>query len=76
MKKRKKRKPQVASNIEINPKLFPSSFWIKVAIIIQFILLAWQFYPSPSTNGDNAKYYILGTALSELKGYRQIHLPN
>lgn len=76
MKKRKKRKPQVASNIEIKPKLFPSSFWIKVAIIIQFILLAWQFYPSPSTNGDNAKYYILGTALSELKGYRQIHLPN
>ena len=76
MKKRKKRKPRVISNSEIKPKVFPSSHWIKVAIIIQFILLAWQFYPSPSTNGDNAKYYILGTALSELKGYRQIHLPN
>lgn len=77
MKKSKKRKKtQIVSDEKIKPKSISPSFWLKLAILIQFTLLAWQFYPAPSTNGDNAKYFILGTAISEMRGYKQIHLPN
>jgi hypothetical protein len=74
MKRRKTgKKPSVVSEEKKKTKSLSPSFWLKAAVVLQFVVLAWQFYPAPSTNGDNAKYFILGTALSELKGYRQIH---
>jgi len=77
MKKRQKAKqqPAVVTEKKTPKNFFTPAVWLKVCIVIQFILLAWQFYPAPSTNGDDAKYFILGTAISELKGYKEIHLP-
>ncbi len=53
----------------------PPSAWIRVLIVLQLALLAWEFYPDLSTNGDDARYYLLGQALREGKGYTQIQLP-
>jgi hypothetical protein len=54
----------------------PQATWVRVLIVLQLSLLAWEFYPDLSTNGDDARYYLLGQAMREGKGYRQIQLPN
>jgi len=53
----------------------PQATWVRVLIVLQLSLLAWEFYPDLSTNGDDARYYLLGQAMREGKGYRQIQLP-
>lgn len=60
-------------------RLFASvsaSTWVRVLVVLQLALLAWEFYPGLSTNGDDARYYLLGQAMREGKGYRQIQLPD
>jgi hypothetical protein len=52
------------------------STWVRLLIVLQLLLLAWEFYPDLSTNGDDARYYLLGQAMREGKGYRQIQLPD
>jgi hypothetical protein len=56
-------------------RLFASSdFWLKIVIIGQMVLLAIQFAPDISTNGDDAVYYILGKSLASGHGYHNIHI--
>jgi hypothetical protein len=50
-----------------------TNIWVKIIIIIQLSLLAVQFNPEPSTNGDNAVYYVLGKSLADGTGYRRMH---
>jgi hypothetical protein len=51
-----------------------SSFWLRIIIIGQMILLGLQFTPNISTNGDDAVYYILGKSIATGHGYRNIQL--
>jgi hypothetical protein len=51
------------------------SAWVRVLIIFQLVLLAVQFTPDLSTNGDDARYYLLGKAIHDGKGFRQIQHP-
>ena len=56
------------------PRLSPST-WVKLFIVVQLVLLACQFTPDLSTNGDDARYFLLGKALHDGKGFRQIQHP-
>jgi hypothetical protein len=51
------------------------STWVRLFIGIQLALLALQFTPDLSTNGDDAVYYLLGKSLHDGKGLRQIQFP-
>ncbi len=50
-------------------------FWIKIFIAVQMVLLAAEFSPDISTNGDDAKYLILGKSLVSGNGYRCLYDP-
>jgi hypothetical protein len=52
------------------------SILVRILIAFQLILLAVQFTPDLSTNGDDARYYLLGKAIHDGKGFRQIQHPN
>ncbi len=52
------------------------SAWVKFFICLQLLLLAVQFTPDLSTNGDDARYYLLGKSLHDGQGYRQIQHPS
>ncbi|MBD3319537.1 MAG: hypothetical protein GF350_00405 [Chitinivibrionales bacterium] len=54
----------------------PSGAVTKLLIVLQLLLLAYQFTPQLSTNGDNAVYYFLGKSLAKGTGYRNICLVN
>ena len=72
------KKPQPAQSAGIFgffSSVSPSA-WVRVLIVLQLALLAWEFYPDLSTNGDDARYYLLGQAMREGRGYCQIQLPN
>jgi hypothetical protein len=56
-------------------KSISPSTWVKLLVVIQLLMLAWQFSPSLCTNGDNARYLTLGKSLVEGKGYRNIQEP-
>jgi hypothetical protein len=57
--------------------LFASqTFWLKLIIIGQMILLSMQFSPDISTNGDDAVYYIIGKSMATGQGYHNIHIVN
>ena len=51
------------------------NFWIKCFIAVQMVLLAAEFSPDISTNGDDAKYLILGQSLASGNGYHCIYEP-
>jgi hypothetical protein len=51
------------------------STWVRIIIIFQLVLLGAQFTPDLSTNGDDARYYLLGKAIHDGKGFRQIQHP-
>ena len=53
---------------------YSSSFWLKLVIVGQMVLLGLQFTPNISTNGDDAVYYILGKSLATGHGYRNIQV--
>ena len=58
-------------------KLFASqTFWLKIIIVGQMILLSMQFSPDISTNGDDAVYYIIGKSIATGQGYHNIHIVN
>ncbi len=50
-------------------------FWIKVFVAVYMIILAAEFSPDISTNGDDAKYLILGKSLVTGHGYRYLYDP-
>jgi hypothetical protein len=50
-------------------------FWIKIFVAVQMVLLAAEFSPDISTNGDDAKYLILGKSLVSGSGYHCIYEP-
>ncbi len=52
------------------------STWVRILIIAQLALLAWQFTPDLSTNGDDACFYLLGKAIHDGKGYHKIQYPD
>lgn len=54
---------------------FRPVFLVRVLIVIQLFVLAWQFSPDLDTNGDNASYYILGKALISGQGYHNLSHP-
>lgn len=58
-------------------RIFSSqTFWLRLIIIGQMVLLGFQLSPDISTNGDDAVYYILGKSLATGQGYKNIHLVN
>jgi hypothetical protein len=63
-------KPLFARLFSLSP-----SYWVRMLIAVQLGLLAWQFSPGLSTNGDDARYYLLGQSLAHGHGYRQIEAP-
>ncbi|MBN1130349.1 MAG: hypothetical protein JXA71_15260 [Chitinispirillaceae bacterium] len=48
---------------------------MKLFILAQLILLGFEFSPDFSTNGDDAKYYLLGKSLFSGNGYRDLFDP-
>jgi hypothetical protein len=54
---------------------FSPEFWVKIFVVIQLIFLAAEFSPDISTNGDDAKYYIIGKSLMSGNGYRDMYSP-
>jgi|WetSurMetagenome_2_1015567.scaffolds.fasta_scaffold00185_26 hypothetical protein len=52
------------------------SGWVRIIIIAQLALLAWQFTPDLSTNGDDACFYLLGKAIHDGKGYHKLQHPD
>jgi hypothetical protein len=52
------------------------AMWVRIFIVMQLALLAWQFTPDLSTNGDDACFYLLGKALHDGKGYHKIQHPD
>jgi hypothetical protein len=73
----KNQKPSSAPVSQPSPSPFASaSFWLKVFVISQLLLLALEFSPDFSTNGDDAHYYLLGKSLFSGNGYRELFDPN
>lgn len=62
--------PQSSSSPYVSP-----TFWLKIFVISQLLLLAMEFSPDFSTNGDDAHYYLLGTSLASGNGYRDLFDP-
>jgi len=58
------------------PKWKNPVFLIRTLVVLQLLLLAWQFSPALCTNGDNAKYYVLGESLVRGEGYRDLSHPD
>lgn len=50
-------------------------FWLKIFVVVQLVLLAVEFSPDLSTNGDDAFYYLLGKSLFSGNGYRDVYNP-
>jgi hypothetical protein len=50
-------------------------FWLRIFVVFQLLLLAAEFSPEISTNGDDAKYYLLGKSLVAGNGYRDVFDP-
>ena len=48
--------------------------WVRVIIIVQLLLLGWQFTPEPCTDGDNAVLFILGKSFVTGHGFHNLHL--
>jgi hypothetical protein len=70
-----KKKPSVARAAS-HPTITASPhFWMKLFIIAQLLLLGLEFSPDFSTNGDDAKYYLLGKSLFSGNGYRALFDP-
>ena len=64
--------PQPATH----PSLTSSpQFWIKIFILVQLLLLGLEFSPDFSTNGDDAKYYLLGKSLTSGNGFHDLYDP-
>jgi hypothetical protein len=63
--------PQPSSSPYTSP-----AFWLKIFIISQLLLLAIEFSPDFSTNGDDARYYLLGKSLVSGNGYRDLFDPS
>jgi hypothetical protein len=79
MPHKKKHSPKpVAAPRPVPPKkvYFTESFFIKIIILMQLFLLAAEFTPSLSTNGDDATYFIISKALAHGQGYHSIYLPD
>jgi hypothetical protein len=66
--------PETAKRFNIISLFSSTTFWLKLIIMGQMVLLGLQFTPDISTNGDDAVYYILGKSLATGQGYRNIHL--
>ena len=49
---------------------------VRFILVVQALLLLLRFDPDLCTNGDNARYYLLGRALATGQGYRQIEHPD
>jgi len=62
-------------NESLKPSFFSQSVLVRIFILIQLCLIAYQFTPDLSTNGDDARYYLLGKALHDGKGFHQIQHP-
>jgi hypothetical protein len=52
-----------------------SGFWLKILVVVQLGFFAAEFSPDISTNGDDAKYYMLGKSLISGNGYRDQYDP-
>jgi hypothetical protein len=63
--------PQPSSSPYVSP-----AFWLKIFVIFQLLFLAMEFSPDFSTNGDDARYYLLGKSLLSGNGYRDLFDPN
>lgn len=64
------------SGIQTHPSDSRSpQFWLKIFIVVQLTLLAVEFSPDLSTNGDDAHYYLLGKSLMCGNGYRDLYDP-
>jgi hypothetical protein len=50
-------------------------FWVRVLVVTQLLFLAAEFSPDLSTNGDDARYYLLGKSLLAGNGYRDLYDP-
>jgi hypothetical protein len=46
--------------------------WLRILVLVQLVLFAVEFSPDFSTNGDDAKYYLLGKSLTSGTGYHDI----
>lgn len=70
-------KPIAATVATNTPASNPSSpqFWLRIFIVLQLTLLAVEFTPDLSTNGDDAKYYLLGKSIFSGNGYHDIFDP-
>lgn len=71
---KKQPQPELKMDVSARWKITPST-WVKFFVVFQLILLALQFTPDFSTNGDDARYYLLGKALHDGRGFRQIQFP-
>lgn len=56
-------------------RAFSPGFWLKLFVVVQLMLLAVEFTPEMSTNGDDAKYFLLGRSLANGNGYRDLYDP-
>ncbi len=73
-KKVKSNKKEEKKPLRMIPAFSQSSV-VKFFVVLQLVLLAVQFTPDLSTNGDDARYYLLGKALHDGKGFHQIQHP-
>ncbi len=77
----KKKTSKKTKQVEKKPVSTPvakdySGVFVKLLVVLQLLLLGLQFSPSLCTNGDNARYFILGKSLAQGSGYRQIDQPD
>jgi hypothetical protein len=72
---KKKVKAADAPPTALPPRSVSPLFLMKVVICSQLILIGLEFSPDFSTNGDDAKYYLLGKSLWSGNGYRDIFDP-
>jgi hypothetical protein len=59
----------------LNPLTWNLRTFTRVMLVVQAVLLVVRFDPELATNGDNARYYLLGRALAGGDGFRVIEHP-
>lgn len=59
-----------------NPARWSLRNFTRAVLVVQALVIFLRFDPELSTNGDNARYFLLGASLATGQGYRAIEHPD
>ena len=54
---------------------FSPAAWLRIIIVAQMVLFAWDFSPAPSPSGEGAQFQLLAQSLAKGQGLHQVYSP-